>query len=260
MIGAPALAGNASLRAGCGLCQIVVPEAVQNSVAILASCATTMGLSSDRAGRFAVRCADAELRSAVDGWADVVACGPGMGQSNGAAGLVAWVLKAAAVPLVLDADGLNNACRVPGALRMHRAAQLVLTPHVGEMERLLASQRLRIDPTGRRREAAVRLARQCRAVVVLKGHRTLVTDGQRVYENTTGNPGMATGGCGDVLTGMIASWIAQGLDAFDASVLGVFAHGRAGDLGARALGEDSLIAWDLLDYLPAALKRLRRAR
>jgi hydroxyethylthiazole kinase-like uncharacterized protein yjeF len=151
---------------------------------------------------------------------------------------------------------------VPGWLRLcmkrTRRHPLVLTPHPGEMQRLLDSAKIRLSAIEQRRKSAVRLAAATGAVVVLKGHRTIVADGRRLYVNNTGNPGMATGGTGDVLTGVIAALIGQKLEPFNAAVLGVHVHGLAGDLAARKLGQVSLIATDLLDFLSGAFRTLRR--
>ncbi|MFN4261903.1 MAG: NAD(P)H-hydrate dehydratase, partial [Gemmataceae bacterium] len=127
-----------------------------------------------------------------------------------------------------------------------------LTPHPGELGRLLGLSTAAVQ--AQRRELAVRFAAEQGVIVVLKGHGTLVTDGQRVFINPTGNPGMATGGAGDVLTGLIAALLGQRLDPFAAARLGVFVHGRAGDLACDAVGEVALTASDLLDHLPAAWK------
>jgi NAD(P)H-hydrate epimerase len=155
-------------------------------------------------------------------------------------------------PLVLDADALNALADNTSVLG-DSSAPLVLTPHPGEFARLLQSDVPSVQ--AHRQEMAVKFAATHGVVLVLKGHATIVTDGRRVYVNATGNPGMATGGTGDVLTGLIAALLAQGLDGFAAAELGVYAHGVAGDLARDYLGEVSLIASDLLDYLPRVMNR-----
>jgi NAD(P)H-hydrate epimerase len=153
--------------------------------------------------------------------------------------------------MIVDADALN-------ALAQHRETMTraggprILTPHPGEFGRLVGQQGL--SPEERKTEA-VALARLSGAVIVLKGHGTLITDGTRQAVNTTGNPGMATGGTGDVLTGVILALVCQGLNPFEAAQLGVHVHGLAGDFAAADLGEVSLIARDLVNYLPRAFKR-----
>ena len=155
-------------------------------------------------------------------------------------------------PLVLDADGLNVLQGDTAPLR-GRSAPLILTPHPGEFARLVRTDVPAV--LAQREELATRFAAEHGLVLVLKGHATLVTDGLRFYRNTTGNAGMATGGTGDVLTGLIAALVGQGLEAFAAAQLGVYLHGLAGDLAREDLGEVSLIAIDLLDYLPRAFQQ-----
>ena len=158
-------------------------------------------------------------------------------------------------PLVLDADALNVLAGRLGALRKHRGP-IVLTPHPGEFARLLGCDIPTVQ--ARRQELAADFARTHGVVVVLKGHGTVVTDGQRVYVNTTGNPGMATGGTGDVLGGLLAALLGQKLETFAAAQLGVYLHGLAGDLAREQRGEVSLIATDLLDFLPPAFQQHAR--
>ena len=175
---------------------------------------------------------------------DVVALGPGLGR--GPASPPWW-------PSSPKHEPAGARCRRPecpaGPYRTaaRRAAPPVLTPHPGEFARLLGLDR---PPSGPAQELAVRFAAEHGVVLVLKGHGTIVTDGRRFYVNTTGNPGMATGGSGDVLTGLIAALLGQGLDRSQAAQLGVYLHGLAGDLARDELGEVSLIASDLLQYLP----------
>jgi len=135
-------------------------------------------------------------------------------------------------------------------------APLILTPHPGEMARLSKS---RVDKsTSSRVKIASEFARKYKVVIALKGHETVVTDGTRDYVNKTGNPGMATGGSGDILTGMIAGLLAQGLKPFEATQLGVYLHGLAGNLAVKEKGEVSLIATDILEYLPKAFSKIKK--
>jgi NAD(P)H-hydrate epimerase len=156
---------------------------------------------------------------------------------------------------VFDADGLNALAQQPDILTRGGGPR-ILTPHPGEFGRLVGKDNEM--STAERRDRAIDLAIRCNAVVVLKGHQTFVTDGHRSELNTTGNPGMATGGTGDVLTGLLVALLCQGLSPFDAAHLGTYLHGLAGDLAAAELGQVSLIARDLLDYLPAAFRTLER--
>jgi NAD(P)H-hydrate epimerase len=209
----------------------------------------TAGLPYDAQGRLDAP-AQSELLALVQA-NDVVALGPGLGQTPAISSLARSVLQTPS-PLVLDADGLNALHGDTIPLR-GRGAPLVITPHPGEFARLMNSDVATV--VAQREERAPRFAAEHALVLVLKGHQTLVTDGRRIYRNTTGNPGMATGGSGDVLTGLIAALLGQDLDAFAAAQLGVYLHGLAGDLARDELGEVSLIASDVLAYLPRAFLR-----
>jgi NAD(P)H-hydrate epimerase len=152
--------------------------------------------------------------------------------------------------MVFDADALNALAAQPAILSRH-AGPRILTPHPGEFARLIGQKLSAAD----REPAAVALADRCGIVVVLKSHRTFVTDGRRQWHNRTGNPGMATGGSGDSLTGLVTALACQGLEPFDAARLGVHLHGLAGDLAAEQFGQVSLIASDLIRFLPKAFLR-----
>ena len=251
MSGAMGLAGMAALRGGAGLVRLAVPDACLETVAAFEPSYMTVPLPCDRAGRIALSARQeiVELSAA----ATVVACGPGMGRSLGLDALVSGLYVDLDKPMVIDADGLNALATRPGVLAQP-GGQRILTPHPGEFARLTGKGRL---PPDHRQRAAMELATSCGAVVVLKGHQTCVTDGQRTYVNTTGNPGMATGGSGDVLTGLIASLVCQGLCPLDAACLGVYLHGLAGDLACEELGQESLLAGDLVGFLPRAFNAYR---
>jgi len=256
MIGAPALAANAALRGGAGLVTFAAPEAIQQSVATLCPCATSLPLSCGTDGRLggnSIR----ELASAA-ARCDVLGVGPGMDQGQAQAELVRVVLQGDK-PIVLDADGLNNLKRIDAWANM-RGCGLVLTPHPGELSRLTGRTvaGIQSDREGAVMDAVKAWTGQGQPreplICALKGAGTIVTDAERIYVNQTGNPGMASGGTGDVLTGLIAALIAQGLELFEAACLGVHVHGRAGDLAAEKLGQVSVTASDLLDFLPSAMK------
>jgi ADP-dependent NAD(P)H-hydrate dehydratase len=250
MSGAAVLCGSAALRGGAGLVQVACPNEVQPTVAHGNPCYTTHGIHQHANGTFSNTSLEETLELAKA--ATVLAIGPGLGNRPDVAGFVLGVLDAVTErPIVVDADGLNVLPLEPGTLA-ERSGSLVMTPHPGEFARLTGLSRDEVQSN--RQEHAVEFARKWNAVLVLKGHRTVVTDGQRMYLNTTGNPGMATGGTGDVLTGLLAALIAQGMPAFDAACLAVRVHGRAGDIAAERVGQVSLIASDLLDAIPLALK------
>jgi ADP-dependent NAD(P)H-hydrate dehydratase len=251
MSGAAVLCGSGALRGGAGLVQVAVPGEILPIVAGANSCYLTAAFAQDMRGRFAAAAVDELVDLAVT-WADVIAVGPGLGQSEAMPGLMSALLDRATIPLVIDADGLNALTRVPADSWPSNPQRVVLTPHPGEFARLAGVTPEQIRAEGP--QLAVKFAADRGVILVLKGHGTVVTDGRRLYRNTSGNPGMATGGTGDVLTGLIGALIGQGLDPFDGAVLGAWAHGRAGDLAAEHLGQTALIATDLLTYLPAALR------
>jgi NAD(P)H-hydrate epimerase len=250
MTGAAALAGRAALRAGSGLVRVATSRSALPIVAALEPCYTTLPLAEDSEGRISVKAINTLLDAIQDN--DVVAIGPGTGQSAGLRSIVETLVQQDGLRLLLDGDGLNNLSRLRDWPKKCRA-QVVLTPHPGEMKRLWSGL-FREEMPKDRQETAVRAAQATGAVVALKGAGTVVTDGHRVYVNTTGNPGMATAGSGDVLTGVTAALWGQGLSRLDATILSVYLHGLAGDLASNRLGQISLMATDILDALPEAFK------
>jgi len=251
MAGAVALAGMAALRGGAGLVRLAVPEVCLETVASFEPSYMTVPLPCDRAGRISWR-ARGEIVELAE-TADAVACGPGLGRSAGLEALVSDLYARLGNPMVVDADGLNALSARREVLGSPGGAR-ILTPHPGEFARLMGRDRVAAHE---REPAAVELAGHCGVVVVLKGHRTLITDGRQRATNTTGNPGMATGGSGDVLTGLVTALVCQGLAPFEAARLGVFLHGLAGDLAAAELGQQAMIASDLIRFLPAAMTQYR---
>lgn len=252
MSGAAVLCGSAALRGGAGLVYVAVPAGIHLIVAGGNPCYLTVPLAQDGAGMLADEARPGVL--ALTQGKTVVAVGPGLGQGPGITQLVSELVASCPVPLVIDADGLNALAGATDRLRPGAmAAPRILTPHPGEFARLLGTDVASVQSN--RRDLAVRFAAEHGVVLVLKGSGTIVTDGRRVYVNATGNPGMATGGTGDVLTGLIAALVGQGLEPFDAAQLGTYWHGLAGDLARDELGEVSLIASDLLDFLPTAISR-----
>lgn len=247
MIGAPALAANAALRSGAGLVQILTEPLAMPHVAVLAPCATTQALGDP--ARLAA--------TAVEFGADVVAIGPGLSPAIRPEHVVE-LLNSFSGGLVVDADALN-ALAAAGKWKARWPHNVVITPHPGEMQRLLAGYGFP-EEVGERTLCATRFAEATGCTVVLKGHGSVVADPRRVYINQTGNAGMATGGTGDVLTGIIAALIGQRMELFDAAVLGVHVHGLAGDNAAEQLGRVSLMATDLLDFLPEAFCDLEDQR
>ena len=248
MAGAAALVGNAALRGGAGLVQIATADAALDTVAGLAPCCTTAPLPDD--GACLTADAAATVIDLADGQ-DALAIGPGLGRTDGVAAVVREVLAAVRLPIVLDADGLNVLAGDARAALGLAPGPVILTPHPGEAARLLGTSAKNVQAD---REGAAAALAEMAEVAVLKGAGTVVTDGSRLYVNATGNPGMATAGAGDVLTGLMAALVAAGMQAFDAAVLAVWAHGRAGDLAAERLGLLGLTATDILGCVPEALR------
>ena len=249
MSGAAALAGRAALRAGAGLVRVATPKSILPIVAAIEPSFTTLALPEDGAGRISSKAINIILEAVSEN--DAVAFGPGIGISGALRSILETLLEQENLRLVIDADGLNNLAGIknwPARLK----AKLILTPHPGEMKRLWSGL-LREELPAERQEQALQLAQRTNTIVILKGAGTVVTDGDKVYINKTGNPGMATAGSGDVLTGIITALLGQGLSDFDAAVLGVYIHGLAGDIAAEKIGQVSLMTTDIIDSLPGAI-------
>jgi hydroxyethylthiazole kinase-like uncharacterized protein yjeF len=258
MSGAACLSGLGALRGGAGLVRVLSPASVQPIVAASDPCLMTVPLPETENGHLK-REKQAVLLEDSLRWATVLAVGPGIGQHDELAEVVRHVLDVFRGPLVIDADGLNNVAPAgPGVWSARRSRPTILTPHPGEMARLRKAAGL-ADLSGDDDQTRLRIAHEyacCAGVtVVLKGHRTVVATRDEAYVNTTGNPGMATGGMGDVLTGFIAALLGQGLGPFDAARLGVYCHGLAADLCAKRIGPVGYLARDVAEMLPAALAR-----
>jgi ADP-dependent NAD(P)H-hydrate dehydratase len=265
MSGAACLAGLGSLRGGAGLVTIAAPAGILPIVAAVEPSYLTLPMPEDATGKTSAA-ARAALESALRAQT-TIAVGPGLGQSPALAGLVRWLFESVDLPGVFDADALNLLSAHPAALksraRSSEAVPLrVLTPHPGEFARLISSEIAHVEKN--RESLAAQFAAEHKLILVLKGHRTLITDGGGMAVNSTGNSGMATGGCGDVLTGLIAALLAQKMAPFEAAQLGVHLHGLAGDLAAKSLSEPGLIASDVAHSLGEAWlkfgKSTRRSR
>lgn len=280
MVGAPALAARAALRAGCGLARIVAPGDVLDAALVVEPSATGVALP---AGDGVAPSAAVELLDRVLVECDCLAIGPGLGTSPAARALVLRAVGQAERPVVVDADGLNCMSEVSELNREVRG-RVVLTPHPGEFGRLAANLRMEADATdeAQRPGAAGELARRLGCVVVLKGRGTVVSDGYRTWRCERGHAALATAGTGDVLTGLLASIIAQAvgeppmpglseamrsrlprddlrpLDLYDAARLAVEGHAIAGERWAERRGAAAgLLARELADELPGALEAMR---
>lgn len=249
MSGAISLSGQAALRSGAGLVTLAVPRCVLDVVASIEPSYMTTPLVDDD-DHIAKSATETVVGLAQN--ATAVALGPGLGRRPNLTEFVGALFREINKPMVVDADALfalgerKEALVKPGAPR-------ILTPHPGEFARLAGT----LPEAPQRITAAAELASKNpdgKIIVVLKGHNTVVTDGTQFSVNRTGNPGMATGGTGDVLTGIITALLCQGLEPFDATRLGVHVHGLAGDLAAEDLGQVSMIASDLIHYLPKAFR------
>ena len=249
--GAAHLTGMAALHSGAGLVTVATPESCLPIVASMGPELMTEPLA-ESAGR---TIAAAALDRLLELDHDVIACGPGLGRHDDVAQFVRGLIARATVPLVLDADAITVLAGDSDVLTGSEERDLIITPHPGEMARLIGTSVEHVQAN--RLQVANEFASSRRVYVVLKGHRTIIaTPEGRVFINPTGNPGMATGGTGDVLTGMIAAWLAQLLDAEAACRLAVFLHGIAGDLAEASEGQVAMTATDMVDLLGSALTHL----
>ena len=251
MMGAIVLAGRAALRSGVGLVRLAVPASQRGTLPAAVPEATSIGLF-EQEGAIARGALRVLVRAVTD--VQAVGVGPGLSCADSVRSMVPTLVEHTPCPLVLDADALNV---LVGSLDViaARTEPTVITPHPGEAARLLeleSSAQVQVA----REESARRLADSTGAVVILKGHQTVIQDGDRLWVNVTGNAGMATGASGDVLTGIVTALLAQGMSAYDAARLGVHAHGLAGDLAIETGSQTGLIAGDLVDRLPEVWRRL----
>lgn len=237
MTGAAVLASRGAMRSGAGYAILAVPKELVSIVDSMTPEVVT--ISFQKIPRFKTK-------------ADAIAIGPGIGVNRKAKKLIS-TLAARPTTLVIDADGINNLAQNPKRLKKAKA-KVILTPHPGEMSRLIKKS---IKDIQKNRQAiALETAERLNCIIVLKGHRTVVADPSgKSFVNPSGNPGMASAGVGDVLTGMIGGLAAQGLSPWDAAVAGVYLHGYAGDLAAREKGEYGMIASDLVDQIPYAISK-----
>jgi NAD(P)H-hydrate epimerase len=254
MSGAAALAGRSALRAGAGLVRVATPKSVLPIVASIEPSFTTIPLPEDTSGRISAKAINVILNAIGEN--DAVAFGPGVGVSGALISVLETLLQQDNLRLLIDADGLNNLASIKN-WPVELKARLILTPHPGEMKRLWSGL-FREPLPNSRQEQAVQLAKRTETTVALKGAGTVVSDSHRVYINKTGNPGMATAGSGDVLTGVTLALMGQGLSNFDATVLGVYIHGLAGNIATEKVGQVSLIATDIIEALGEAFIRHNR--
>lgn len=242
--GAASLAAMGALRSGAGLVYLAVPESIYEIEAVKLTEPVIHPLP-DENGRYSAQ-AVSNVLSMLEG-KDAVLVGPGIGQSEGTEAIVRTVLESYDGPVVLDADGINVLKAHKDILR-GRTSPTILTPHDGELLRFGGAL------TDDRVASAAKFAAEYDVILLLKGHRTIVTDGISCYRNTTGNPGMATGGSGDVLAGIITALLGQGLPPLEAAACGAWLHGAAGDICAGEIGQYGMLPSDMLNVLPRLLK------
>ena len=241
--GAAALAAMGALRTGAGLVYLAVPESIYAIEAVKLTEPVVLPLP-DEDGML---CAAAipEIARLLPKM-DAVLFGSGSGIGQGTEEVLLYLLKNCECPLILDADGITLAAKHKDMLR-GRKLPTILTPHDGEFARLA-------PPDMPRTEQTMALAKELGVILLRKGYRTLITDGEVCFENHTGNPGMATGGSGDVLAGVIGSLIGQGVPPLEAAAAAAWLHGAAGDRAAQRLGEYGMLPGDMVDELPQLLK------
>ncbi|MBN1870688.1 MAG: NAD(P)H-hydrate dehydratase [Candidatus Omnitrophica bacterium] len=252
MMGAAALASLAAFRSGAGLVTLGIPQSL-NTLAQkkVSNAVMTLPLAETRAQTLA----PAAFKKIKDSYSafNAIAIGPGLSRNPGTQSLIKKVVETSPVALIIDADALNALSRSLDSLTKTKTVK-ILTPHPGEMSRLVKKNKAYIDKY--RKGVASSFAEKYHCIVLLKGHKTIVVSpNKKAYTNTSGNAGMATAGSGDVLSGMIAAFAAQGLSGFDAAKYGAYLHGKAGDLAAKDKTKAAMIASDIVDYIPAAIKK-----
>ena len=242
--GAAYLAAMGALRSGAGLVFLGVPESIYAIEAVKLNEAVVFSLP-DEGGKLSSAAIPEILQRLPH--MDAVLIGPGLGQSDGVFQVVKAVLEQAVCPVVLDADGINLIAPHKNIVR-GRTAPTILTPHMGEFARLGGQAGMK------RQSAAEEMARDLGCIMLLKGHHTVITDGEITYINPTGNPGMAVGGSGDVLAGIIAALLGQGIAPLEAAACGAWLHGASGDICAAEIGQYGMLPTDMLSVLPRLLK------
>ena len=256
MLGAAALTGLAAIRSGAGLVTLGVPQSLNTAAQKKASNAVMTLPLKETNGQTLALAALKEIKNSYSSY-DAIAIGPGLSRNSGTQHLILNVIETSPVPLIIDADALNALCQSLNSLTKTKTLK-ILTPHPGEMSRLTGKRKKFVEEN--RKDIARLFARKYNCILLLKGAKTVVASPKtKVYTNTTGNAGMATAGSGDVLTGMIAAFVAQGLSGFKAAQYGAYLHGKAGDLAAKAKTRLAMIAPDIIDCIPKAIKmELRR--
>lgn len=248
--GAAVLCSLGAMRSGAGLVTLGIPKSINSAVIKIKPLEVmTLPLPENSSGALSLK-AYKKIKEFTKK-TDIVIVGPGLSREKSTQSLIRKLAQEIKKPLIIDADGLNALAGKTGLL----PAGSILTPHPGEMARLLKIDSKKLEKN--REKIAKEFSRKHRVILVLKGHQTIVSDySGNFYINQTGNPGMATAGSGDVLTGMIGAFLGQGLGAFEAAKYAVYLHGLAGDMAAKEKTQISLIASDIIDKIPNAIKKL----
>lgn len=254
MLGAAALCALSAMRSGAGLVTVGIPQSLNLILQKkISSVAMTLPLKETTEKTLSVS-AYPKIKERSTSF-DAIALGPGLSRNKSTQRLILKTIESTGKPLVIDADGLNAVSMNLKVLKKNKGIK-VLTPHAGEMARLGNFSKSYIEQN--RKKAALNFAKEYGCVLLLKGHRTIVASpAGQIYVNPTGNSGMATAGSGDVLTGMIAAFLAQGLSGFEAAAYGAYLHGKAGDLAAKEKTKIAMIAADIIDNIPRALRQNR---
>lgn len=255
MTGAPFLSSQGALRTGSGLVYTIIPESLETVMSIKLTEAIIRPIKDKDTGHFLKDSIEPIIKEVKE--MDCIALGPGIGVDKDRIQLVSEIIRDIKVPMVVDADGINCIAENIEILNQGKGP-IIITPHPGEMARLLNKDIQQIEKN--RQYYSQYISEKYNIIVVLKGNKTIVTSPEgQTYINKTGNPGMATAGSGDVLTGIIASLLGQRLDPFDAAKLGVYLHGLAGDITRDRLGEYGMIANDIIEAIPYAIMRVENA-
>ena len=252
MTGAGCMASVAALRTGCGLVTLALPESLNIIAEIKLTEVMTYPLPQTKIASLSIKALPI-ITKFIKG-KNAMVIGPGLGQAAQIKDIVINLIKRIRIPAIIDADGLNALAGNLNILKKAKAP-LILSPHPGEMARLINKKISFVQKN--RKKVAKEFVNKYNTILILKGHNTIVAArGRGLYVNKTGNPGMATAGSGDVLSGVVGSLLAQGIDAFTTAKTAVFIHGKAGDLAAKDKGQASLIATDILAKLPNVIKKL----
>jgi len=251
MLGAAALTSLAAMRCGAGLVTVGIPESL-NSVIQKKISNVVMTLPLDETKEQSLSLKAYSLIQKIFERFDAIAIGPGLSTHKSTIGLIQKIIQHSPKPLICDADALTAIALMPSILK-RTPVEKILTPHPGEMSRLTGQKKRYIE--NHRSQCAQQFSQKYKCVLLLKGHHTIVSPVKgRVYINKTGNAGMATAGSGDVLTGMVASFLGQGLKGFEAARWGAYLHGKAGDLASRSKTKVSMTSEDIIEQIPKAIQ------